>query len=238
MAFHSPFARGRWALFCALLPGEAGAQTLLTNGNFEAGTVSGFSTGLTLDASGTMSYGTYDFRSTAATAGAGWRPTADHTPGAGSLMYITRGSNGNNTVTPVWSATLNSVVQNQTMMFSGFAASVTSLTPSSRNPTIRLVSTDGTFTHTDTFSFSGTAWTSFSSSFLYTGTSSSLTFTLSIVNGTSGTGRDDAIAWDDFILIPETSTTAAGFEILGMAGVTWYHRRTKPRAPAGDRPPV
>jgi hypothetical protein len=213
------------------MPGGAGAQSLLTNGDFEAGTVSGFSTTLALDATGTMSYGTYDFRTTAATAGTGWVPTADHTTGAGTKMYITRGANGNNTITPVWSVTLNSVVQNQTMSFSGYAARVSNLTPASRNPTFQLVSSDGTFTHTDTFASPGTAWTFFSTQFLYTGSSSALTFTLSIVNGSSGNGRDDAIVWDDFVLFPETSTMAAGISVAGMAGAAWYRARCRRPAP-------
>ncbi len=147
-------------------------------------------------------------------------------------MYITRGADGNKTITPVWSVTLNSVVQNQTMSFSGNAASVSNLSPGSRNPTFQLVSTDGTFIHTDTFASPGTAWTFFSSNFLYTGSNSSLTFTLSIINGTSGSGRDDAIAWDDFILFPESSTTAAGIAVMSMAGGAWY------RARGGNRPRI
>lgn len=232
MAVYSLSRSGYWAFYCACLPGGAGAQSLLTNGNFEAGTVTGFSTVLTLDNSGPMSYGTYDFRSSAASAGsaADWNPTSDHTPGAGTLMYITRGADGNNTVTPVWSVTLNSVVHNQTMSFSGYAAKASNLTPTNRNPSFKLVATDGTFTHTDTFASPGIAWTFFSSSFLYTGNSSSLTFTLSIVNGTSGTGRDDAISWDDFVLFPEASTTAAGLTVFSIAGWTWYQARGRKRA--------
>jgi hypothetical protein len=174
-----------------------------------------------------MSYGTYDFRTTAATAGTGWVPTADHTTGAGTRMYITRGANGNNTLTPVWSVTLDSVVQNQTMSFSGYAARVSNQSPGSRNPTFQLVSSDGTFTHTDTFASPGTAWTFFSSNFLYTGGSSTLTFTLSIINGSSGNGRDDAIAWDDFVLFPETSTMAAGISVAVIVGSAWYGARRR-----------
>ncbi len=220
------------AICCVCLPNPAGAQTLLTNGDFEAGSVSGFSTALTLDNSGTMSYGTYDFRTTAATAGTGWVPTSDHTTGAGTLMYITRGANGNSVVTPVWSVTLNSVVHNQTMSFSGYAAKVSNQSPTSRNPTFQLVSSDGTFSRTDTFASPSTAWTFFSSNFLYTGNSTSLTFTLSIINGSSGNGRDDAIAWDDFVLFPEASTMAGGVAVVGIAGVAWYRARRRRRVDA------
>ena len=176
-----------------------------------------------------MSYGTYDFRSSAASAGTGWLPTSDHTSAGGTLMYITRGADGNKTITPVWSVTLNSVVHDQTMSFSGYAAKVSNLSPANRNPTFQLVSTDGTFTHTDSFASPSTAWTFFSSSFLYTGSSTSLTFTLSIINGTSGSGRDDGIAWDDFVLFPESSTTAAGVAVMSMAGGAWYRARGRNR---------
>ncbi len=205
------------------------AQNLLTNGDFETGTVSGFSTTLTLDNTGTMSYGTYRLATSAAAAGTGWVPTADHTTGSGQYMYITRGTNGSNTVTPVWSATV-SQTNGGRYTFSGWAAVPTSLT-AARTPTFRLtISGAGGFSATYNFSSPTTAWGAFWVGYDYTGTSGNVTYTLSMVNGSSGNNQANAISWDDFLLTaPEPSTYVAGVALAGVVGWNWYRSRRRNR---------
>lgn len=210
----------------------AAAQNLLTNGDFETGTVSGFSTALTVDNTTTLSYSTYRFTTDASSGGTGWTsPTSDHTPGAGTKMFLTRGANGNNTSTAVWSATATAVANNF-YSFSGAAAFVTTLDTGTQKPTFKLVVTDvpasGTFTQTFNFTAPGTSWGAFLANFTYTGNKSTLTYTISIVNGSSGNNRQDALAWDDFYLTaPEPSTYAAGFALSGLVVWQWVRRRRR-----------
>jgi len=202
------------------------AQNLLTNGDFETGTVSGFSTALTLDNSGQIgSYSSYDLRTTASTAGTGWGPAADHTAGAGQYMFITRGANGNNTVTAVWSGSV-SQTNGGRYTFSGWASVPTSLT-AAQTPKFRLtIAGGGGFSATYNFSSPTTSWGAFWAGYNYTGTSGSVTYTLSVVNGSSGNNQANAISWDDLLLTaPEPSTYAAGVALAGVVGWNWHRSR-------------
>ena len=60
----------------------------------------------------------------------------------------------------------------------------------------------------------------------YTGTSGSVTYTLSVVNGSSGNNQANAISWDDLLLTaPEPSTYAAGVALAGVVGWNWHRSR-------------
>ena len=208
------------------------AQNLLTNGNFETGTVSGFTTALSQVTPGALSNSSYDIRTTAAAAGTSWGPSADHTTGSGQYMFITRGANGNNTVTAVWSATVSSTTATR-YTFSGYAAIPTSTT-ANQTPSIRLVVTGTGFTQTFNFAKPSTAWGLFEAGFQYTGSSGTVTYTLSIVNGSSGLGQPDAISWDDFLIsAPEPSTYAAGVALAGI--VAWQWRAARRRRNTANR---
>ena len=198
------------------------AQNLLTNGDFETGNTTGFTTALALDNSGQIAaYSSYDIRTTAATAGTGWGPSADHTTGLGTDLFITRGANGNNTVTALWVATISSTTSTR-YTFSGYAAVPTSLT-ANQTPKFKLVVTGGGgFNQTFNFASPTTSWGLFEVVFLYTGNSGNVTYTLSMINGSSGNGQADAISWDDFVLTaPEPSTYAAGVALVGIVACHW-----------------
>jgi hypothetical protein len=150
-------------------------------------------------------------------------------------MFITRGANGNNTVTALWVDTITSTAATR-YTFSGYAAVPTSLTPA-RTPAFKLVVTGPGFTQTFNFASPTTSWGLFEVGFQYTGSSGTVTYTLSMINGSSGKNQADAISWDDFTLTaPEPSTYAAGVALAGVVAWQWRAAVKRRRIACGAAP--
>ena len=242
----------RWAWFGALLGFffPAVAQNLLTNGNFDSGDTGFSATGMTggVTYSGTLTalkYTVTNSPTLANTASPAYGPSANHTTGVGTKVYVTRGSNATATTTTVWSETISGITSGR-YTFSGYAASASS----ANAPTIKLTVTQGTaISGTFTAVNTGTVtpptntsvsnnWGLFEIGFNTTGYTGSLVFTITMTTtaASNTTTRANAIAWDDFLLTsPEPSTWAAvGFLSLVVGERMWQWRRVRRRTGQGD----
>ncbi len=235
----------RWAWIGALLGilFPAVAQNLLTNGNFDSGDTGFTHVGMTggVTYSGTLTalkYTVTNSPTLANTASPAYGPSANHTTGAGTKVYVTRGSNATATTTTVWAETISGITPGR-YTFSGYAASASS----ANAPTIKLTVTQGTaisgtFTSVNTGTVTpptNTAasnnWGLFEIGFNTTGYTGSLVFTITMTTtaASNTTTRANAIAWDDFVLTsPEPSTWAAVGILLLVAGeVAWRRLRRR-----------
>ena len=228
-----PSWRWCWALLPLGVFLPATAQNLLTNGNFETGDGTGFSNSALTAGRDTLgqigSRLSWDVRTDASTAGPSWLPTSDHTPGSGAgaqYMYISRASGTKNATTDVWAETITSTT-NTRYTFTGFA-SIPTTPGSNQSPVFKLVVTGTGFSQTFNFSTPATSWGAFQAGFQYTGSGTSVTYTLSIINGSSNTAGDNTISWDDFTLTaPEPSTYAAGVALVGIVAWQWRAARRR-----------
>jgi hypothetical protein len=205
-----------------LMGTKARAGNLLINGDFSAGNT-GFTSGYTLVPNGTFTrlgdYGVINNPATAFTNG--YASFGDHTTGTGLMMF----GDGTSGTTPFWTETVT-VSPDTSYTFTGWATAATT-----NNPAILRLTANGTPIGTD-FPINATTpglWQEFSDS-LKTGSTTSLTLTISDVNPTPLVrGNDFAI--DDLFFgtaVPEPSSlTLAVVGTLGIIISTRLRRTTR-----------
>ncbi|HTH46497.1 MAG TPA: hypothetical protein VMB21_03200 [Candidatus Limnocylindria bacterium] len=215
----------------ALMAFAACGQNLITNPGFESG-ATGYTTDYTVDTtptgqgqagvrgsgtSGTGSSSVFNSGSTSLTA---------H---GGSKFFAVNGSTSGTAI--VWEQTVSSLVisglTGSTFTFSFWIAAgdAASTTPSGQRPTIAVI-INGTSIGNVTPSTTDGAWTQFTGTWTR-GTNTTADIKL-IDLKTASTGNDFIL--DDFVLVPEPSTYAAGVFLVGAGYFAWRKARRKSAA--------
>jgi hypothetical protein len=226
------------ALLGFLFP--AVAQNLLTNGDFETGTASGWTTALTQYAgTGSMPALNYKVSTSAANALTGTSPTSDHTPGSGQYMFSARGAAANSTTTIVAQQAVT-VANGKFYTFVGFAAD-SAVVGGNNKWSYTLAYSDvpagGSFTNKATFTSMATSWTAFLVNFTYTGSKTSLTLYLEITTGSTGSGQNNMVSFDDLdFKAPEPATWGAIGAVAGMVAWGGWQSRRRRRRKEADAP--
>jgi len=208
----------------------AGAQNLVTNGNFEGGNTA-FTSDYAFAPGGNSTEGQYTVRSNPFPWNGLFISAADHTTGSG-LMYVGNGSPTNGSV--VWASGLISVTQNTNYFFEAFVMNVCCAGPFPGNSpsilefSVAGLATESLGTATTNLALAGT-WEGLSKSW-NSGLNTSVT--LSLINrNTAAAGNDFAI--DDVFLgtastvtpVPEPETYALMLAGLGIVGAIARRRR-------------
>lgn len=207
-----------------LLAAGAHGQNLITNAGFESG-ASGYTTG----------YGANDTTpTTSGTAGVTVAGSSSTIFGSGSTSLTTHGGtqffavNGSTTGTAtVWEQNVSSLVigglTGSTFTFSFWiaAGNAESVKTSPNQRPVIAVTINGTSLGSITASTTAGAWTQFTATWTR-GTNTVADIKL-VDTRTTGTGNDFVL--DDFVLVPEPSTYAAGVFLIGAGLFAWRKAR-------------